>query len=189
LLKKRGEFSLNSSQVRGFNSWCKECYNSYAKTIKEPVSCLHCEKLFNRTGSTSPYCSIECALWSRVDIKSSLECWQWLGNVSADGYGSVTFNKKRYMPNRLSALLNGIDIPYNVKLICNTKNCCNPKHIIPKNAPLMDSNPELFKTAAKQLRHVNRGDFLKATEGMQDQQKVVDTLMDRRKGIMERFGV
>jgi hypothetical protein len=55
--------------------------------------------------------------------------------------------------------------------------------------PLMDSNPQAFREAAKALRHVTRDDFVKATEGMKDNVKVVDTLMQRRKSIMDRFGV
>ena len=55
--------------------------------------------------------------------------------------------------------------------------------------PLAQSNPEMFREAAKKLRHVNRDDFVKATAGMKDNEKVADTLMERRKVIMERFGV
>ena len=55
--------------------------------------------------------------------------------------------------------------------------------------PLAQANPQMFRTAAKQLRHVNRDDFVKATEGMKDQQKIVDTLMERRASIMTRFHV
>src|ERR1035437_1317953 len=55
--------------------------------------------------------------------------------------------------------------------------------------PLAKAQPELFRNAAKQLRHISRGDFVKATTGMKDQDKVVDTLMARRTSIMERFHV
>ena len=56
-------------------------------------------------------------------------------------------------------------------------------------SPLMKSSPEIFVIAAKRLRHISKDDFEKATIGMQNQSTIVNTLMERRKSIMERFGV
>ena len=55
--------------------------------------------------------------------------------------------------------------------------------------PMMKNEPTLFREAAKQLRHINRDDFVKATAGMKDQESVVNTLMSRRTSIMTRFHV
>lgn len=55
--------------------------------------------------------------------------------------------------------------------------------------PLYDAHKDMFVKAASQLKNITREHFEKATEGMKDQKQVVDTLMQRRQSIMDRFGV
>lgn len=55
--------------------------------------------------------------------------------------------------------------------------------------PLMKENKQIFVNSASKLKDITRDDFIKATEGMKDQKQVVDTLMQRRESIMNRFGI
>lgn len=56
-------------------------------------------------------------------------------------------------------------------------------------SPMMKSNPEVFKKAAENLKGITKEHFEEATKGLKDQSQIVDTLMQRRKVIMDRFGV
>jgi hypothetical protein len=57
--------------------------------------------------------------------------------------------------------------------------------------PLMQSNPEMFRNAARKLKTLTREDFEKtlSTTDMKDQKQIVDTLMQRRDVLIQRFKV
>jgi len=80
-------------------------------------------------------------LWSKVDIKSPDDCWEWKGWIGAGGYGRTQINGMSYYAHRVIFDLanpNTITLagPKNPKAFgflmhtCDNPPCCNPKHLV-----------------------------------------------------------
>ncbi len=69
--------------------------------------------------------------WSKVDIKSSDDCWDWLAGLFRSGYGSYTADNKTYRAHRISWELTNGPIPEDRLILhkCDNKRCCNPNHL------------------------------------------------------------
>lgn len=68
--------------------------------------------------------------WSKVDIKSENECWNWLG-CKIKGYGTIKLNQKPIRTHRLSYFLTYGEITTGLLIChkCNNPSCCNPNHL------------------------------------------------------------
>jgi hypothetical protein len=56
------------------------------------LTCPHCRREFVGF-HTRKYCSIKCAVDSRILIRGDNECWPWQGSTFAkDGYGRIVFS-------------------------------------------------------------------------------------------------
>jgi hypothetical protein len=69
-------------------------------------------------------------LWSRV--RHDGDCWIWEGCVNSGGYGSVFFERERWMTHRLAfASCYGWlpPRPLEVAHVCETRACINPDHL------------------------------------------------------------
>lgn len=87
--------------------------------------------------------SMEDALkfWSRVDVQSPDDCWEWQGAASAKGYGRIKLDGKLYSPHRIAyELCNGQLKNFKdinrlqhhgavVMHTCDNPRCCNPGHL------------------------------------------------------------
>ena len=79
--------------------------------------------------------------WSKVDIGSPEECWNWHGTINSrtdqpqfpwrrHGISSST----QHHPQRVAMWFTWGDLGYTgVKTTCGNKYCCNPFHLIPQN--------------------------------------------------------
>lgn len=58
-------------------------------------------------------------------------CWLWLGAIGANGYGSITANKKQIGAHRASYMAFKGKIPKGMLVMhsCDTPTCVNPDHL------------------------------------------------------------
>lgn len=74
--------------------------------------------------------------WSKVDIRSPKECWNWQGAKKPKGYGNVRISGQYLLSHRVSWELSNFAIPdgYLVCHACDNPSCCNPSHLFLGNA-------------------------------------------------------
>src|SRR4051812_23104286 len=70
------------------------------------------------------------SFWSRVDIKTNKECWNWTGG-SNRGYGSFWNGRRFAYAHRLAWILKHRRIPKGLKVLheCDNSLCCNHRHL------------------------------------------------------------
>jgi len=67
--------------------------------------------------------------WSKVDKTST--CWNWVSNISYNGYGTFYYNKKLQYSHRLSYESIKGKIPKGLQIdhLCRNRKCVNPDHL------------------------------------------------------------
>lgn len=101
--------------------YCAKHYNRW-KTHGDP---LIVKQGGNPAGDPVP------RFWSKVDIRSSDECWLWTGTFVSRGYGGFKAGGKMYRAHRYAyELVNGpIEGDLFVCHSCDTPACVNPAHL------------------------------------------------------------
>lgn len=71
--------------------------------------------------------------WSKVDVRSSNECWNWIGHTINTGYGQFGWRTHRHeLAHRAAWILDHVKpIPDGMWILhlCGNKLCCNPLHL------------------------------------------------------------
>lgn len=58
-------------------------------------------------------------------------CWNWIGTIKTQGYGTFCFNYKKYYSHRFSYELYKNKIPekFEIDHLCRNRKCVNPDHL------------------------------------------------------------
>lgn len=74
--------------------------------------------------------------WSKVDVRSENECWDWQAGLFSSGYGCFSLDGKNERAHRIAySLVNGPipegDSPSDHCVLhhCDRPSCCNPAHL------------------------------------------------------------
>jgi len=102
---------------------------------REFSTCGHCGSPYPCAGRRVGYCSLECALRSRVRVAGPDDCWLWVGARNDRGYGQFRRFKTFHYAHRVAyELAHGALGERQVCHRCDNPGCCNPAHLFPGTA-------------------------------------------------------
>lgn len=75
--------------------------------------------------------SLDELFWSKVNIRSPDECWEWTGCLVGKGYGGFGVKRKTVRAHRQSWILTHGEIPDGLQVLhkCDNHTCVNPNHL------------------------------------------------------------
>lgn len=118
------------------------------------VECSSCGEAFDRGYRISTkragrpqYCSAACQthgksiskvpvsdrFWTKVDVRSDAECWEWTGHRRPSGYGWFNFDGQPMNASRAAYIITHGPIAEGLVVChsCDNPPCCNPAHLWP----------------------------------------------------------
>jgi len=94
--------------------------------------------------------------WSRVDKCGPDECWNWVGDITSEGYGRFSIKDRGYYVHRIAYFLHTEYDPVNSKIhqTCGNPVCCNPAHLttIPTQVGMNHHQARLTEAEVKEIR-------------------------------------
>lgn len=108
---------LGASRSR-VSRWCQSA-------VKDSAA-IEDRRLTNATGQT-----LAQMVWVRLAVAGPDECWNWIGFIKPNGYGSLNYKGKAYQAHRATfeALIGQIPAGMVIDHRCENKACCNPRHL------------------------------------------------------------
>lgn len=74
--------------------------------------------------------------WTKVDKSEENECWKWKGGLHRQGFGKFWLSGKTEVAHVIAWAFANNDYPQeDVVHLCETSNCCNPKHLVLRSDP------------------------------------------------------
>ncbi len=69
--------------------------------------------------------------WRYVNVHGPEECWEWIGGLNQDGYGSFRVGERCYSASRIAYLIAHGRIPAGKEVChsCDRRLCCNANHL------------------------------------------------------------
>ena len=69
--------------------------------------------------------------WSRVDIRTENECWNWQKNTNQSGFGKIRIKGKDLTTHRIAYEFENEELNKHERIehTCGNRKCCNAKHI------------------------------------------------------------
>lgn len=120
---------------------CITCGSDYVRRVDEGKfefsqrkTCSHeCAVIATNTANTVPLAE---RFWNKVDIGSDASCWEWLGTINSNGYGTISVANGTESSHRVAWELANGSIPNGllIRHLCHNPPCCNPKHLALGNA-------------------------------------------------------
>lgn len=80
--------------------------------------------------------SLEDRFWTKVEILSPDDCWEWKACKNRGGYGRISLPHKfkkcdSMLSHRTAWIISNGEIPKGMKILhkCDNPSCCNPNHL------------------------------------------------------------
>jgi HNH endonuclease len=151
--------------------------------------CKRHYKQLHRTGSAKAglkgkHGTVQERFWHHVDKKSDAECWNWLGRLDKNGYGSLRTPQTQLRAHRVSFQIhNSTKIEgLIVRHLCNNPSCVNPAHLASGTQTDNMRDRELAGNVPRNETHPN----MKFTDDVVEQ---VRNLTGTYKEIGAKFGM
>ena len=92
--------------------------------------------------------------WSKVNLGSYKECWDWNASLQTAGYGQISIDGTQRSAHRISYLITYGTIPKGLCVLhrCDNKKCVNPQHLF------LGTHKDNAIDAARKGRLSNRGE-------------------------------
>jgi hypothetical protein len=103
--------------------WCSPCYKKWWRRNRRPAQ------------------TVEERFWPKVDKDGPVPdfaphlgpCWIWTGTPALTGYGTFSFDRRKFYTHRIAYGLVVGPIPEGLQIdhLCRVRLCCNPAHLEP----------------------------------------------------------
>lgn len=132
--------------------------------------CKYCSNNFDSYNGLQKYCSVQCAIKSKLVRNNNLpkinqnSCNEYIGTLDKDGYGQITYSGKGYKVHRVIYEKNYGKLKSNevVRHICDNRKCCEPMHL--ESGTQADNIQDMIKRGRKTIQRGEQASRSKLTE-------------------------